>query len=215
MKINEIFISIDGEVNYFYQGGFTIFIRFAGCNFNKNPCSYCDTKYALNLSDGKEMTIDEVIDRVKELKCKKITITGGEPLLQRKEFEQLTERLWHNGFKISVETNGSFLPEGLRLGSWIVDYKLPSSGCHNKMKRENFISLNSNDYIKFVIMDEFDYDYAITVMSLLKELRCKAKFAFSPVFETNIQKNLVDWLIRDELFDVVINVQIHKFLQIK
>lgn len=213
MKIFEIFTSIDGEVcGISAQGGFTTFIRFAGCNLN---CSYCDTKYALKLSDGEEMSINDVVDYVKKLKCKKITITGGEPLLQKKKFDLLTKVLWHEGFKISVETNGSFFPKGGYISSWVVDYKLPSSGCYDKMKDENFIYLNSVDYVKFVIADRYDYNEAFVVMGRLKELGCNANFAFSPVFGTDVQKNLVDWLVKDELFDVIVNIQIHKFLGIK
>lgn len=214
MKIYEIFTSIDGEVNYFGVGGFTTFIRFAGCNFEK-PCSYCDTKYALKLSDGKEMAVDKVVDRVKELKCRKVTITGGEPLLQRKDFEELTRKLWHEGFKISVETNGSLPLSGYGVSSWIVDYKLPSSGCDNKMKDKNFTSLSSTDYVKFVILNESDYEKAIIITNRLNRLGCKAKFAFGSVFEATAQKDLVNWLIRDELFGVIVNVQIHKFLGVK
>lgn len=213
MKIFEIFTSIDGEVcGISAQGSLTTFVRFAGCNLN---CIYCDTKYALKLSDGKEMSVNEVVDEVKKLKCKKVTISGGEPLLQKKEFDQLTKVLWHEGFRISVETNGSFLPEGYGIGSWIVDYKLPSSGCYDKMEEENFVFLNSVDYVKFVIMDKYDYERAGLVMIWLKESGCKANFAFSPAFGTDVQKNIVDWLVKDKLFDVIVNVQIHKFLGIK
>lgn len=212
MKIYEIFLSIDGEVNYFHQGCFTTFIRFAGCNFLENPCKYCDTKYALKLSGGKEMSVDGVVDEVKKLKCKKITITGGEPLLQKKEFEQLTSKLWYEGFKISVETNGSFPPSAYGIGSWIVDFKLPSSGNSSQMKDENFICLSSSDFVKFVIMNENDYSEAIDVMSRLRKKGCRAKFAFSPVFGTGVEKNLISWLSQDALFDTIVNVQIHKFL---
>jgi len=214
MRIYEIFTSIDGEVNFFGAGRISTFIRFSGCDF-ENPCIYCDTKYALKLSDGKEMSVDEVVAEVKKLECKKITITGGEPLLQKREFDQLTKILWHEGFNISVETNGSFLPDGYGIGSWVVDYKLPSSGNFDKMKDENFVSLNSADYVKFVITDKYDYDKAIVVMGWLKKLGCKANFAFGPVFGTDIQRKLVPWLVRDKLFDVIVNVQIHKFLGIK
>lgn len=213
MKIYEIFTSMDGEINYFGVGGLSTFIRFAGCNFN--CCSYCDTKYALKLSAGKEMSVAEIVDRVKKLKCKKITITGGEPLMQREEFEKLTKKLWHEGFKISVETNGSYLPAGYAVGSWVLDWKLPSSCCSDKMKDENFISLGVTDYVKFVILNESDYEKAVVTMNRLKDLGCKASFAFGSVFGAPIQEKIIEWLIRDELFSVIVNVQIHKYLNCK
>ncbi|KKN67689.1 hypothetical protein LCGC14_0458330, partial [marine sediment metagenome] len=180
IRINEVFTSIDGEINTFGQGRFTTFIRFSGCNLD---CSYCDTKYAQVLGHGKLMSVDQIVQKVKDLGCKKITITGGEPLIQKEGFDELTKKLWHQGFYISVETNGTIKPEGYGIGCWIVDYKLPSSGYYHKMKDENFVDLNSGHYVKFVIADKKDYVMAKFVMDHLKYLGCQAKFAFSPMIE--------------------------------
>ena len=63
MKINEIFYSIQGEGNW--SGLPNIFIRLTGCNLR---CKYCDTTYSYNA--GKEMKISEIIEKIKEYKCK-------------------------------------------------------------------------------------------------------------------------------------------------
>ena len=47
MILNEIFSSIDGEG--LRQGELATFLRFAGCNLK---CSYCDTEYAQEKSNG-------------------------------------------------------------------------------------------------------------------------------------------------------------------
>jgi len=215
MKIYEIFQSIDGEVNAFHQGCLTTFIRVAGCNLE---CTYCDTKYALDSDSGHDMEVNDIVSKVLSLGCLKVTITGGEPLLQSEELGELTKKLWHVHCRTSIETNGT-LPMVLPgVGSWVADFKLPSSGNYDKMNHELFVGLVKLDYIKFVIMDENDYLTAIREMNYLKSINCHANFAFSPVFgpkglpDSHTSKELVRWLIRDKEFDVIINVQIHKLL---
>ncbi len=123
MNVTEIFTSIDGEVNHFGQGVMTTFIRLAGCNL---ACSYCDTPKAHHA--GKQMTIPTILLNVIELGCRKITITGGEPLLQAEETLPLIDILTTEGYDVSIETNGTlYIPLSyIRYEnvSWVVDYKL-------------------------------------------------------------------------------------------
>ena len=178
----------------------------------------CDTQYAADPDSGTEMSVDEIVSKVKELGGNKVTITGGEPLLQGAELNLLTTQLWQNQFKISVETNGTYVPSAYGVGSWVVDFKLPSSGNYRMMKRDLFVDLTKKDYVKFVIMDENDYLIAIREMGHLKYMGCHANFAFSPMFGpqstpiNEIKHKLVEWLIRDKVFDAIVNVQIHKLL---
>ena len=103
IKINEIFTSIDGEVNRYGQGGLTTFIRLAGCNLQ---CSYCDTKQAQAMDTGVDMTIDEITERIE---VSKVTITGGEPLCQKDELIELINSLCFTDIRVTVETNGSLI----------------------------------------------------------------------------------------------------------
>ena len=82
MKIAEIFQSIQGEGKN--QGKPCLFIRLAGCNLH---CRWCDTAYAQ--TGGTEMSIDTILERVLRLNPSYVCITGGEPLLQADELEQL------------------------------------------------------------------------------------------------------------------------------
>ena len=74
------------------------------------------------------------------------------------------------------------------------------------------------DYVKFVIMNENDNLTAIREKNYLQSLGCHANFAFSPMFGpqatpiNEIKHELVEWLIRDKVFDAIVNVQIHKLL---
>lgn len=225
MLVNEIFNSIDGEVNGFTQGQFSTFIRFSKCNLK---CSYCDTRYAQDEDGGVEMEITDILRKVKEIGCNKITITGGEPLLQsEEELYSLIMILLGRGHKVTVETNGSVsISEKYRYITnlcWIVDYKLPSSNMWNLNRVEDVLkffmgTISEGNWIKFVIHDRTDYEEALRVKSKFSS-SCKIKFAFSPMFvpEEHINttaNRLVNWLKQDKQFDSVINLQLHKLIDL-
>src|SRR4030043_121997 len=73
--VSEIFASIQGETSY--VGLPFAFVRLTGCNLR---CRYCDTTYAYD--DGEEFPLGEVVSRVVFFKIPRVTVTGGEPLLQ-------------------------------------------------------------------------------------------------------------------------------------
>lgn len=207
--INEIFPSIDGEVNAFHQGHTSIFVRLAGCNLN---CDYCDTKYAQKKESGKEMSIKEVIEEIEKFKFNKITITGGEPLLQKESVMELIAAL--NLHLITIETNGTIainpwenVDENL---SYIVDYKFRPYGI---AKNEAFKYLKEKDFIKFVISNSQEYKSMKEVMKYLREIS-RAKFAVAPAFNVLRPEYLLGWLMRDGI-DIIVNFQLHKLLKFK
>ena len=90
----EIFDSIDGEGKR--TGYMAIFIRFAGCNLR---CTYCDTSYALCSSDASIfLTKEELLTKIASYPWKRITFTGGEPLLQ--PLQELCEELDRAGYEM-------------------------------------------------------------------------------------------------------------------
>ncbi len=83
-----------------------VFIRLSGCNliaFGKG-CKFCDSLYA---EKGDEISVDEIITKVKSYDCKNIVITGGEPLYQIDELTILVEKLDDMGYYLDIETNGT------------------------------------------------------------------------------------------------------------
>lgn len=212
MKVYSIFVSIDGEINKFYQGCFSTFVRLSGCNIQ---CVYCDTRYALLPSSGRDMSVNQLIQRVGELGCKKVTITGGEPLLQKDELEQFCIELHRLGYNISIETNGTIIPPQDWHVNWVVDYKLPSSGEFARMRDACFIDLDGDDFVKFVVGGDLDYELAIDVMRRFQNKGCKAKFAFSPLHGRLAPAVLTGWMIKDRLFGCLLNVQLHKYIDLK
>ncbi len=202
MKINEIFHSIQGEG--FDAGRPTIFIRLTGCNLR---CSYCDTTYAFY--EGKEMEIEEIMEEIKKWRCRRVCITGGEPLLQEDVYS-LIDSLLEKGYDVSVETNGSIDIRKLveRNVTIKMDYKLPSSGMNEKMLEENIHWLREKDEIKFVIGNREDYEYALGIM---KRYSPKCHIVVQPVWNKMDVKKVAQWILDDGI-DAILSLQIHKII---
>ena len=219
MKINNIFKSISGEVNGLMQGRLTTFVRLQGCNLN---CSYCDTPESINrLHAPINISIIEIADRIRTIPCfSHVCFTGGEPLLQLNALKELIAVLYTLGFNISVETNGSINPFGLTgrwqtVDSWVVDYKLKSSGYYNHMDEHIHIHLIETDFVKFVIGDHEDLELAMRIQKDLVARGCKANFAYSPMHHKFSPKELFNNLVANGIEDAIINVQMHKYLDME
>ena len=204
LSISEIFCSIQGESTY--AGLPCIFIRLAGCNLR---CDYCDTTYSYE--SGINLSIDDIITKVKEYDpVKLVEITGGEPLLQP-EVYQLINSLNENEYTILLETNGSIslknIPEYVIK---IVDVKCPGSGEENSFLIENLEYINKEiDEIKFVLSNNFDYNWAKDFV--IKYKLNDFEILFSPVSEKLEPQDLAKWIIKDKL-PVRMQLQLHKII---
>lgn len=219
MKVFEIFNSIDGEVSGFHQGGLTTFIRLAGCNLR---CSYCDTPDSLDTNRGIEKSLKNILKEVISIGCPRITITGGEPLYQSLFLPDLITLLLQKitSCLITIETNGSKIPLidfcGHSQISWVMDYKLPSSGIKKRPSLSPFYLLSSNDWIKFVIGSEEDMKEAVRVKTKLQSSqKCQALFAFGVLYEKVKPQTLLEWLQVYRIWDSTINIQLHKLIHLK
>jgi 7-carboxy-7-deazaguanine synthase len=201
MKVNEIFLSIQGEG--VYTGFPTIFVRFGGCNLR---CCYCDTTYAYD--EGVEMSPLQILDEIKKHFYKRVCLTGGEPLLQS-DLNVLLNLLYD--YSVSIETNGSLLLDSIQRQeghSFVMDMKCPSSGCSDKMRFDNFAVLTDKDEIKFVVGSREDYEWAKNIIGSYYK---KGIVTFSPVFGTVQYKDIVEWILTDKL-DVRFQMQLHKLI---
>ena len=97
MRITEIFYSIQGESSF--AGLPCAFVRLTWCNLR---CAWCDSEYTF--TGGVEMSVDEVMEKVRGYGCKLVEITGGEPLVQKRECAELSRRLCDEGYTVLVET---------------------------------------------------------------------------------------------------------------
>jgi 7-carboxy-7-deazaguanine synthase len=203
MKINEIYKSIQGESTY--AGLPCVFVRLTYCNLR---CSYCDTAYAFY--EGQEMSLEQVIQAIRECDCSLVEITGGEPLLQ-KEVYPLMDRLIAEGFLVLLETGGSLdIGEVHPSVIKIMDLKCPSSEESQKNRYDNLHKLQPHDEIKFVIGNRADYLWALDIMRK-HHLDEKYRILFSTVFGTLQPSELVNWILEDKL-NVRFQLQIHKYI---
>ncbi|MEM1513585.1 MAG: radical SAM protein [Candidatus Thermoplasmatota archaeon] len=200
MRVNEIFYSIQGEGGD--AGLRTIFIRLTGCNLR---CKWCDTKYAY--FEGEEMNAEKILEKIKKWNCKRVCITGGEPLLQD-EVYYLIDKLISLGYYVSVETNGSISIRNLAERDVIIkmDYKLPSSGFEKFMLKDNLKILRERDELKFIIADRDDYEFAKYIIG---SNIIKCSIIMQPVWKKC--KELAEWILEDEI-DTRLSIQIHKII---
>jgi 7-carboxy-7-deazaguanine synthase len=201
LKLNEIFFSIQGESTQ--AGRPCIFVRLTGC---KLRCTYCDTQYAYY--EGEEVSIDEIMTRIKAYPCKLVELTGGEPL-EQKEAPALLQRLLNEGYEVMIETDGvediSVVPPGVRI---IMDVKTPGSRMNNPKSAKNVPHLRAGDEVKFVLADEKDYLFAKDFMAK-NPIPSSCTVLFSPVLPQENLAWLPEAILRDGL-NVRFQIQMHK-----
>ncbi len=201
--INEIFFSIQGESTY--AGRPCVFVRLTYCNLR---CAYCDTAYAFD--EGLEMTIDEILQKVKSYNCNLVEITGGEPLLQENVYP-LMKKLCDEEYEVLLETSGSIDISNVDVRvKRIIDFKCPSSRMEKKNYWENIRYLKKDDEVKFVIGDRNDYEWTkkkITEYGLVD----KCTVLLSSVYGAIEPKVLTEWILEDKL-DVRFQIQMQKYI---
>ena len=217
LRLTEIFYSLQGEA--LTSGLPTIFVRLTGCPLR---CVYCDTEYAF--TGGERQSLETIIDTIKSYPCKRICLTGGEPLAQPNAIE-LMKRLLSDGYEISLETAGALSVQNVPAAvSKVMDLKTPSSGEVDKNLWSNLEHLTEHDQIKFVIMNRTDYDWAKETLKQHKLNELVGTVWFSPMFNVAddidealspevpvLARELAEWMLADAL-PVRFQLQLHKII---
>ena len=155
------------------------------------------------------MEIPEILERVRELRCDLVEVTGGEPLLQA-DTPRLIARLLDGGYTVLLETNGSLDIEAVdERCARIVDVKCPSSGMSGQNDLRNLEKLGARDELKFVVGTREDYEFARSIASSIPAGR--RRINFSPVFGAVDPRLLAEWILEDRLA-VRLNLQLHKII---
>ncbi len=203
LVINEIFHSIQGESSH--AGLPCVFVRLTYCNIR---CTYCDSEYAFY--EGKEMQIDEIVEKVRFFGCNLVEVTGGEPLFQS-NIHFLLKRLCDEGFEVLLETGGSLsIAEVDSRVKNVIDFKCPSSAMMKKNLWENVEHLKPIDEVKFVIGSREDYDWAKQqIASHRIDKRCG--ILMSVVFGKIEPVQLAEWILADKV-NIRFQLQMHKFI---
>jgi 7-carboxy-7-deazaguanine synthase len=202
IKINEIFYSIQGESSM--NGMPCVFIRLTYCNLR---CSYCDTEYSFH--EGKDMSIDDILEKIKEYNCNLIEVTGGEPLLQIESIS-LMKKLLEKDYQVMLETGGSLsIKKVPKEVIKIIDFKCPTSNMHKKNHWDIVNDLQPHDEVKFVIGNYEDYQWSkdkIDKYSLYNN-----NILLSPVHDVLEAKLLSEWVLKDGI-KARVQLQLHKYI---
>ena len=222
MKVCEIFRSIEGEG--LRTGQAAVFVRLHGCNLR---CSYCDSMYAVEGNDYKQMSVAEVVDAVAAYRTESgvqcVTLTGGEPLLHA-GVDEFLQTLCEKDVKVNIETNGTVPCKWQHANLfYTMDWKCKSSGMSGKMHIENLATLRSNDVLKFVVGADEDLSETESVVARLAQIKATdaqeatgmPSIYVSPVFGTLDYDKIVDWMLSSKIMtenNARFQVQLHKVI---
>ncbi len=143
-----------------------------GCNFR---CPFChNASLVLHTDEAEHYGEDEVLSYLKKRQgiLDGICITGGEPLLQ-KDIADFMEKVKSLGYKIKLDTNGSF-PEKLRelVGKGLVDYV--AMDIKNSKEKyaatvgiEKFDTSAVEESVSYLLSGMVDFEFRTTVVDEL------------------------------------------------
>lgn len=214
LKLVSIFHTLDGECTLDGPLQWSTFIRTAGCNLRCWKSSgFCDAPHSLDFNHPwPEWELEDIVKEVQKYSpCKRVTISGGEPLWWEATVCELSSLLRKLGYKTNLETSGS-LDISLATAYFdcvIMDVKPPATEMSKKNLPENMGMLRHTDYCKFVIQDRNDYDWSIFWLNRYPTV---AKVAFGPRHGYLEPAELIQWLRDDKRFDIRLNIQTHKYI---
>lgn len=165
----EVFYSIQGEGKS--MGKPAIFVRLSQCNLH---CVWCDTPFTWNWEGSKhehpdkykreeyqrEVSTEDLVNLVAQYPCKRIILTGGEPMIQQDRLIELMTALRSsdNDYIFEIETNGTFEPSKefeTLINQYNVSLKLSNSGDKKglRIKSESveYFAGNTKSNFKFVV----------------------------------------------------------------
>lgn len=93
--------------------GIRLVVFLQGCHFR---CLYCHNPDTWKLDAGKKIDIKTILDQLEKQKDYfgtkgGLTVSGGEPLIQREGLIELYKEVKKRGFHTALDTNGSILDE--------------------------------------------------------------------------------------------------------
>ncbi len=160
-----------------------VFVRLSRCNLH---CVWCDTDHTWNFQgtpwthekDAEagytkhrkedvtiEMDAADLAAVVRKYGCKRVVLTGGEPLLQQQELSELICELRGDGqeWYFEMETNGTMMPNAdilMEVSQFNVSPKLANSGMRKELRLKADVlqkfAQSGKAWFKFVICREED-----------------------------------------------------------
>jgi 7-carboxy-7-deazaguanine synthase len=205
LRVTEIFRSIQGESTH--AGRPCSFVRLTGCPMR---CVWCDSEYTF--TGGTQMSIEEIMDRIRRFDCKLVEVTGGEPLAQKEAFS-LINRLCDERFEVLIET-GNYVStkEVDQRAKIILDVKCPASGEEPRNDWSNLQRLRKDrDEVKFVVANADDWNYATKIIKDYDLENRALSVLISPVWDRCNLQELAE-LVASSGLNVRMQLQLHKYI---
>lgn len=193
LPIMEYFYSVQGEG--YYSGKPAFFIRIAGCDVG---CVWCDVKESWDKNEHEVLTVDFLLEKVKESGAKFVVITGGEPAMYN--LKVLTQKLKSLGIYIAMETSGAYPIVGEI--DWVClspkKFKAPIDSVVKQASELKVIVFNTSDF-------KWGEEYAAQVPDT-------CKLFFQPEWDKSeaMSMHIVDYIKNNQQWNI--SLQTHKFL---
>lgn len=193
MKVVEIFDSFQGEG--LFTGVPATFLRLADCNLS---CDFCDTDFNYYKEMSVELTKEAIINHMKNHNNDLLVITGGEPLLQINEINELKKDLH---CAIQIETNGIMLRDIDPNIIYVVSPKIKVKEIFDRLYKY------PNVFFKFLIKNKYDLD----MVEYLQEIYDYDNYIWlQPEFSRD--KEITKEILNSRMGNIIISGQLHKYL---
>jgi 7-carboxy-7-deazaguanine synthase len=205
LRVTEIFRSIQGESTH--AGRPCTFVRLTGCPMR---CTWCDSEYTF--TGGDHLTMDEVVQKVRDFGCRLVEVTGGEPLAQHEALD-LIKQLCDEDYEVLIETGGYVSTAEVDPRAQIIlDVKCPASGEAERNDWANLSRLRADrDEVKFVVANQEDWEFAKQVIAQYDLETCTKAILISPAWGQIDLQQLAGWIIESGL-RARMQLQLHKYI---
>ena len=195
LPLMEDFYTIQGEG--FNTGKAAYFLRLGGCDVG---CHWCDVKESWDADKHPLVSIEEMVQKVKNAGATRVVITGGEPLMYN--LEPLTQALKNANIEVWLETSGAYSLSG----TW--DWICVSPKKFKSVKPE---VLREAHELKVVVYNKHDFNWG---NEHLQHVSPDCKLYFQPEYSKfeSVMPFIIDFVKENPKWNI--SLQTHKFLNI-
>lgn len=195
LPVMEHFYTLQGEG--YHQGKAAYFVRLGGCNVG---CVWCDVKESWSFDAHPHLTIEEIVEHVKNSNTPLAVITGGEPLVHN--LNALTKAIRKEGIATNIETSGS----SPLSGSW--DWVCLSP---KKFKAPLPEVVPAANELKIIVFNKTDFEWGETFATQVNK-NCKLYLQPEWSRAAEITPLIVDYIKTNPKWEL--SLQIHKYINV-
>lgn len=191
----EHFYTLQGEG--YHQGKAAYFVRLGGCDVG---CVWCDVKESWSFDTHPQISIEEIVDIIKQSGTPIAVITGGEPLMHN--LDGLTAAIKKEGIATNIETSGS----SPLSGQW--DWICLSP---KKFKAPLPEILPQANELKIIVYNKSDFEWG---EKFAAQVSAKCKLYLQPEWSRAKEMTplIVDYIKANPMWEL--SLQIHKYINV-